>query len=462
MRTKLTYLHLVLVVGLVPAMLPLADQNNQTLQAPTPPMGWNSWDSYGRSITEANVRANAEWIAKHLKAYGWNYVVVDEGWYILNPEAAKPEDYKLSLDASGRYIPAPSRFPSAAQGAGFRPLANYIHSLGLKFGLRIIRGVPRQAVAQDLSIAGSSYKAAEAADSTDTCPWNVYNYGAKDSAAGQAYYDSIAKLYASWGVDFVKADCIADHPYKAAEIRMLSLALRKSGRPIVLSLSPGPTARDKADEVAKYAEMWRISDDFWDHWGPWPKHEWSQGLLAQFATAAKWASFNDPGHWPDADMLPLGHLGPHPGEGELRDTHFTQDEQITLMTLWSIFRSPLMMGGDLPSNDEWTTTLLTNPEVIAVDQRSHDNHPVFTTGTTVIWTAQPVGGRGYYIAVFNIGEAEQTVQRDWKDLGLTESAYSVRDLWNAKDLGDAKSLTVHLRPHACALYQVRLGGEAAH
>ncbi len=320
--------------------------------------------------------------------------------------------------------------------------------------MHIIRGVPRQAVSRDLPIADSPYKAAEAADSTDTCPWNAYNYGVRDSAAGQAYYDSMAKLYASWGVDFVKADCIADHPYKPDEIRMLSTALRKTGRPIVLSLSPGPTARDKGDDVAKYAEMWRISDDFWDHWGPWPKHEWSQGLLAQFATAAKWASFNDPGHWPDADMLPLGHLGPHPGEGDTRDTKFTRDEQVTLVTLWSIFRSPLIIGGDLPLNDEWTTKLLTNPEVIAVDQHSHGNRPVIQTDKTVVWTAQPDDGKGYYLAVFNIGDSEQTIHNGWKELGLTSGSYVVRDLWNAKDLGEAKSLIVQLRPHACVLYKV--------
>ncbi len=449
-----------MAAGLVLGTLsPLSARNNQTLLAPTPPMGWNSWDSYGRSITEANVRGNAEWMAKHLKPFGWSYVVVDEGWYILNPEAAKPADYKFSLDQNGRYVPATERFPSAANGAGFKPLADYVHSLGLKFGLHIIRGVPRQAVAQDLSIDGSAYKVAEAADSNDTCPWNAYNYGARNSAAGQAYYDSIAKLYARWGVDFVKADCIADHPYKADEIRMLSTALRKTGRPIALSLSPGPTARDKAEEVARYAEMWRISDDFWDHWGPWPKHEWSQGLLAQFATAAKWASFHDPGHWPDADMLPLGHLGPHPGEGDVRDTQFTRDEQVTLVTLWSVFRSPLMMGGDLPANDEWTTRLLTNPDVIAMDQHSHDNHSITTTDTTVIWTARPEDNNGYYVAVFNVGETRQTIPIDWKNLGLPPAAYVVRDLWSGKELGLAKSLSVPLRPHACVLYRVTAGEE---
>jgi hypothetical protein len=218
-------------------------------------MGWNSWDSYGRTIAEAQFKANARWMAKHLKRFGWQYVVIDEGWYIPNPES-KPQDYKFLLGYDGRFVPEPVRFPSAADGAGFRPLADYTHSLGLKFGIHIIRGIPREAVARNLPIADSPYHAQDAADQSDLCPWNAYNYGVKTSEAGQAYYDSIMKLYASWHVDFIKVDCIAAHPYKPDEIRMLANAIKKTGRRMVLSLSPGPTALDNAREVSEYAEMW--------------------------------------------------------------------------------------------------------------------------------------------------------------------------------------------------------------
>lgn len=427
--------------------------------APTPPMGWNSWDSYGRTLTEAQFKANARWMAKHLKRFGWRYVVIDEGWYIPNPES-DPKNYKFLLSDDGRFIPVPARFPSAANNAGFKPLADSIHSLGLKFGIHIIRGIPREAVTKNLAIADSPYHAQDAADQSDTCPWNAYNYGVKNSEAGQAYYDSILKLYSSWHVDFIKVDCIADHPYKPDEIRMLANAIRKTGRPMVLSLSPGPTALDNAGEVSKYAEMWRICDDFWDHWGPWEKHDWSQSLYQQFTTTAKWAPHIAPGNWPDADMLPLGHLGPHPGDGELRETRFTKDEQRTMVTLWSIFRSPLIMGGDLPAADKWTKSLLTNPEVIEVDQHSRDNRAVVTTDTTAVWLAQvplqlDAPPAGYCLAVFNIGNSEQTVHYEWKDLGLRDASYKVRDLWERKDAGSAPSLTVKLRPHASVLYRLR-------
>src|SRR3984885_9343570 len=424
--------------------------------APTPPMGWNSWDSYGRTINEAQFKNNAHWMAKHLKRFGWQYVVIDEGWYVSNPEE-KPQDYRFLLSDDGRFLPALVRFPSAKNDAGFRPLADYTHSLGLKFGIHIIRGIPRDAVARNLPIAGSLHHAQDAADASDTCPWNAYNYGVKNSAAGEGYYDSIMKLYASWQVDFIKVDCIADHPYKPDEIRMIANAIKKTNRPIVLSLSPGPTALANAPEISKYAEMWRICDDFWDHWGAWERHGWSQSLYQQFAITARWASQVVPGNWPDADMLPLGHLGPHPGDGEVRETRLNPHEKRTMITLWSIFRSPLIMGGDLPSSDRWTRSLLTNPEVIAVDQHSRNNRPIVNTDKIAVWLAQPENGPGYYLAVFNLADGEQTFHSEWKDLRLTEASYSVRNLWDRKNSGVAPSLTVKLRPHASQLYRLTVG-----
>jgi alpha-galactosidase len=430
-----------------------APRSSDKLLAPTPPMGWNSWDSYGEMVTEAQVRANAEWMAKHLKPLGWQYVVIDEGWYLENP-GAKPADLKFVMDDSGRFLPDVSRYPSSANGAGFKPLADYLHSLGLKFGIHIMRGIPRQAVAKNLRIANSPYTAKEAAIPDDTCPWNDFMYGVQSAPSGEAYYNSIASLYASWDVDFIKADCISDHPYKPKEIRMLSLAIAHSGREMLLSLSPGPTAVEHAKEVSEYAEMWRISDDFWDHWGPLPDKPWSQGVRAQFDTAAKWAAFHTPGRWPDADMLPLGHF-PHPGDGSSpRDTHLTHDEQVTLMTLWCMFESPLIMGGDLPSTDDWTTRRLTNAEVLAVDQHASERRPIIMSDTAVVWTSRPEDGKGYYVAVFNLSDKEQTFAFDWPKLELPNRTYAVHDLWSSQDLGVAANLNVTLRPHASVLYRV--------
>ncbi len=344
--------------------------------APTPPMGWNSWDAYGLTIDEQQFRANVDVLAKRLKPAGYEYAVVDEGWYLDNPKKEKSEAFAYRMDANGRYVPAPNRFPSAAQDTGFGPVAKYVHGLGLKFGIHIIRGIPKQAVQQNTPIAGASFHAAfhavDAADTNDTCPWNPDNYGVKDTPAGQAWYDSLMRQYAAWGVDYLKVDCIASHPYKGDEIRMIHRAIVKSGRAMVLSLSPGPAPLDKAAEVAANAQLWRISDDVWDRWERPESEHFPQGVKNQFAVIASWVASVKPGNWPDADMLPLGTLGPSPGWGSPRKTRLTQDEQRTLMTLWAIARSPLIVGANLTELDDWTETLLTNKDMIAMNQHGHD------------------------------------------------------------------------------------------
>jgi alpha-galactosidase len=420
----------------------------------TPPMGWNSWDSFGTTVSEADVKANADWLAHNLKSFGWQYVVVDMEWFVRNPtaEGNAPNSQKV-MDEYGRYIPDPARFPSAANGAGFKPLADYVHSLGLKFGIHILRGIPKEAADKNLPIAGSSYRAGEAVDRSDLCPWNHDNYGTDAKPAAQAYYDSMAQLYASWGVDFVKADCIASRPYKGDDIRMLSVALHKTGRPIVLSLSPGEAPVEKLDELRQYSQMWRISDDVWDLWHS--DVSYPQGLNDQFPRAKKWADLSQPGHWPDADMLPLGYLGPRPGWGkDARETRLTHDEQRMLLTLWCMFRSPLMMGGNLPKSDRWTTALLSNPEVLAIDQQAKENHEALTDGDVVVWTAHAADERQFYVAVFNRGETRRKIQHQWSDVGLPQQNYKLRDLWRREDLGAAQSLAVEVQPHSSMLYRL--------
>jgi alpha-galactosidase len=386
--------------------------------APTPPMGWNSWDSFATTITEGQARGEADYMAAHLKSHGWQYVVVDIQWY---EPAATGYDYRkgaaLALDGWGRLQPAENRFPSAAGGKGFAGLADYVHSLGLKFGIHLMRGIPRQAVVDNLPVKGTPYRARDVADVRSICPWNSDMYGVDISKPGaQAYYDSVFALISSWGVDYVKVDDIS-RPYHEhiAEIEAVRTAIDRSGRPIVLSLSPGETALDAANHVARHANLWRISDDFWDNW---------KSLDEQFARLEKWNAYRIPGAWPDADMLPLGVL-----ELGRRSTHFTRDEQRTVMTLWSIARSPLMFGGDMTRMDDYTLSLLTNDDVLAVNQRSSNNRPVFDRDGLVAWTADAPGSHGSrYLAVFNTTDAPAAVPVNLADLGLTGPA-SARDLW---------------------------------
>ena len=423
--------------------------------AATPPMGWNSYDAYGTTVTEAQFRANARWMSQHLARYGWRYAVIDAEWFVPHPMASGSgaPGALFVLDKYGRYVPALNRFPSAANGAGFKPLADYVHSLGLKFGIHILRGIPREAVARNLPIEGSPYTAAQAADVNSLCPWNPDNYGVDArGAAGQAYYDSIARLYASWGVDLIKADCIANHPYAGEEIRMLSTALAASGREMVLSLSPGPAAIDKAAEFRRYSNMWRISNDVWDLWQG--AADYPQGVSQQFPRAARWASLAEPGHWPDADMLALGYLGPKPGLGKPRETRLTHAEQRTYVTLWCMARSPLFMGGNLLRMDRWTEGLLENPEVIAVNQQASDAHQALARDGFIVWLSKPDSGGGWYLAAFNTQPRQRTLTMDWSALTLPAARYELRDLWQRRDRGVASAFTAHLDAHGAALYRI--------
>ncbi len=359
--------------------------------APTPPMGWNSWDCYGAGIWQDDALANADYMDKNLKAHGWQYVVIDIQWY---EPLAHTETYRrgaaLVSDANGRLHPAPNRFPLTADTGSFKPIADYIHAKGLKFGLHLMRGIPRQAVDRDNApILGTAYHAQDIVDRNNVCGWNNDMYGVDMTKPGaQEYYDSVFALMASWGLDFVKVDDLSGHN---AEIEAIRKAIDKSGRPIVFSISPGGGSNDL---VAANANMWRISGDFWDNW---------PALYAQFARTNNVTPFRGPGHWPDADMIPFGHI--KVWKSPDNKSAFTPDEEYTLMSLWSIAKSPLMFGGNLPQNDAFTLSLLANDEVIAVDKNSLNNKQVFNADNKVAWVAEVPNSKDKYVALFNTSPA---------------------------------------------------------
>jgi len=421
--------------------------------APTPPMGWNSWDAYGLTITEAQFRANVDVLAT-MAPLGWSYAVIDEGWYMDNPAGEKLADRKYQLDAHGLLMPSLGRFPSAASGAGLKPIGDWVHAQGLKFGVHVVRGIPKQAVDGDLPIAGSSFRASEAADKADVCPWDDGNYGVRDNAAGQAYYDSMVKQYADWGVDYIKIDCISDHPYKGSEIRQVHDAIAHSGRDMVLSLSPGPTNISHAEEVGRLSQLWRIADDSWDGWSFAP-NPWPNGILTGFAKLAEWHAYAKPGNWPDADMLPFGSLRPHPGWGEARQSRLTADETKTWFTLWAIARSPLILGANLTEMDASLKTLVTNKDVIAVNQTAWESHPVEGLAKdTRAWVVlsgpreKPVAT----VAAFNLSDQPMTVTATWKALGVKGTA--LHDLYSGKTAKAPNGVSVALPAHGSAIYRV--------
>jgi hypothetical protein len=449
-RTNLLLLSIVVVVMASCAgkqTKPVTEnQDKQFWQlAKTPPMGWNSWDCYGPTVTETEIRANADYMAEHLKQHGWEYIVVDIRWFVENDKAGgyNQTDPIYTMDEYGRFLPAVKKFPSAADGNGFKTLADYIHSKGLKFGIHLMRGIPVEAVKKNTPILESNVKASEIYSDSLQCQWlrDMYTIDTLKTGA-QEYYNSIFKLYASWGVDYVKVDDLS-RPYHHGEIAMIRKAIDQSGRPMVFSTSPGATPLERAGHVMNHANLWRICDDFWDNWGM---------LYPQFKRCANWAPYVGEGHWPDADMLPLGRISVRGERGADRMTGFTQTEQYTLMNLWAIFRSPLMFGGDLPSNDEFTLSLLTNDEVLAVNQHSSNNKQLKEENGLIVWTANVPETEDKYVAFFNSNDAGISgISVTLAELGVSGN-YSVKDLWSKEDKGTiTDKFTVSVEPHASVL-----------
>jgi alpha-galactosidase len=423
--------------------------------AATPPMGWNSYDAFSDSVTEAEVLGNATYMRDHLLKHGWQYIVVDFRWYDPKPTGndvllnTTRLNAALTMDEFGRLLPAPNRFPSAGNGQGFKALADRIHAMGLKFGIHVMRGIPRMTVKANLPIEGTEFRAWDAS-SFDRCPWCPDMFGVDVShPGGQAWYDSIFRLYAQWGVDFVKVDDLSA-PYHADEVGAIRKAIDRCGRTMVFSTSPGPTPVQDAENVSSNANMWRISGDFWDHW---------EKLNHQFDLISHWHGHGGPGYWPDADMIPFGHLGIRSAiGGPDRQTRFTKDEQRTLMTLWCLAPSPLMFGGNLPDNDDWTEALLTNDEAIAVDQDPAGNQGqrVVHENGHEVWVKELSGG-DKAIGLFNRNASEEWIVLRWGDANLS-GKQKVRDVWDQKDLGMfSDELTMTVPGHGAVLLRLSAG-----
>lgn len=430
---------------------------NKNNFAVTPPMGWNSYDYYDTTVNEEQVKANARYMAEHLKEYGWEYIVVDIQWY-AHDAGSRRDRYqyipfgRLEMDGYGRLQPDPARFPSSADNAGFRPLADYVHSLGCKFGIHIMRGIPRAAAQGHLPIWGSEVTADEIADPSSICGWNPDMYGVRNCPEGQVYYDSLLELYSGWGVDFIKCDDICNtnlytnNPYSARhEVEMLAKAIEKCGREIVLSLSPGPALIAQAWHYETYANMWRITDDFWDDW---------RLLKDMFRRCELWQSHVSKGCYPDCDMLPLGSLGK--GFGRERQTNFTQEEQRTMMTLWCLFGSPLMIGAELTKLDYRTLNLLTNREILAMLPPECKPRQFALDENKAVWTARNSDSGEIYVALFNLRDEASEVALDLRKADITVHG-PWKELWTGEERSAGEAIIAEKLPaHGCAVFRSRV------
>ncbi len=409
-----------------------SEASTGTVRGVDPPMGWSSWSFIRKNPTEASIKAQAQ--AMHdsgLSDHGFLYVNIDD-FYYLNP--------KTTVDANGRWAVDSTRFPS-----GMASLANFVHGLGLKFGMYVTPGIPVAAVAQNTPVLGTQNHAADIADTTKTEKnYNVAGsmyYIDYSKPGAQEFIDSWATLLASYGVDYLKIDGVgsADIP----DVQAWSKALKSSGRTIHLELSNSLPIAD-ATTWASLANGWRVSGDIECYCSTtsYPLTSWAKAS-SRFALAASWQPYSAPDARNDLDSLELGN-GTNDG--------LTIDERQTVMSLWALAASPLILGSDLTSLDPGDLPLMTNDEVIAVNQSGVAAKQA-KAGTLQEWIAKEPDG-SFVVGLFNLTAANAPMTVSWSDLGITGSA-RVRDLWARMDLGSQPgSYQAIVHTHGVALLQI--------
>ncbi|MCC3371985.1 X2-like carbohydrate binding domain-containing protein [Cohnella sp. REN36] len=407
-----------------------------------PYMGWSSYSlqvydgQAGNWISEAKIKKMSDAMHEKLQAHGYNYINIDAGW-------------NGSMDGYGRPIPSAQLYPG-----GFENLVDYVHRNGQKLGIYLIPGVSPAAVERNLPIYDPSGPSGCTIGDIVVKPYkyaDYWNLGYKidfSNPCAQKYIDSIADLIASWGVDFVKFDSVTpgsghnDTSIDARDdVKAWSQALSKHRIWFELSWA---LDHNYADYWKQYANGWRVDWDVEAYDRNVGMTQWSN-IARLFPDAALWWRDAGPGGWNDFDSLNVGN-GATSG--------LTKDERQTAMTLWAASSAQLYTGDDLSNLDAYGLSLLTNDEVIAVQQAGHPVHPVSTATDQQAWYANNGDGT-YTVALFNLGSKGATVGVNWRDIGLDGSA-SVRDLWSHEELGtyDAGIAPVYLEPHASRLFKV--------
>jgi alpha-galactosidase len=417
--------------------------------AQKPPLGWNSFNSYGVYLHHDAAMENLKAMAEKLKPHGYEYFVIDGGWYgefELIPGTLYPKEKhadNVQMNEYGIYQPSKVYF-----GKGFKPIVDYAHQLGLKIGIHLMRGICRKAVELNLPVKGTNYRAADIADLNSTCAWNHHNYGIDMSKPGaQEFYDSVLAQVADWEFDFVKVDDLNAYP---EEIIAVANAIEKCGRKIVYSLSPGGAVYMPDLPFYKRANMLRTTVDIWDR---------REDLDKAFAAWKRFEGIARRGFWPDLDMIPFGKLllmSPEKystgdqqvdlaGFGNTRHSNLTLPQMRTFITMRALSASPLFMGGDLPSLDDYSLKLITNTAMLACNQNGECGINVYEKNNVEVWIANQQNSPGYgWLGIFNRNKTTKTVMLTREELGLIEfivryklvpieAAFKFQDVWNGKN-----------------------------
>jgi len=453
---KISKNYLLLFLGVIGIAYCSAESKTSRDLALTPPMGWNSFDSYGVYLHEEAAFKNLESFALKLKPHGYQYFVIDAGWFgefKLVPGTKFPAEKHagvLNTNEFGLLQPSHTYFPN-----GLKPIIDRCHQLGLKFGIHIMRGIPRQSVEQNVPIQGTPYHAKDIVNKIDTCNWCLQNYGVDMTKPGaQEFYNNWIKQLADWGVDFLKVDDIVPYP---AEVEAVTKAIEKSGRDIVLSLSPGGKVDVNALSIFKKSNMLRVTGDVWDD---------QEGIDACFKAWRKWQGKESRNFHIDMDMIPFGELqtmNPLPkglngteskesisdrkkkgeltniellaGKGWHRQSELTKEQMYTFITMRALAASPLMVGGDLTSLDPFSFSLVTNREMLACNQNAVVGKLCFDKDKIEVWKTEKKNSAEGWIGVFNRNtKLGQSITLDINTLGLNNPKVSIRDIWNDKTL----------------------------
>jgi len=413
-------------------------------QPSSPFLGWNSYNCYGTHINEKLTWENLEAFIQKLKPYGYEYFVLDAGWYrhcVLKPGEIWPTDGDkaiLTVDEFGRFMPSPVYFPN-----GFKAIIDYAHNHGVKFGLHLMRGIPRVAVEKNLPIKGTEYFARDIVNLKDTCNWSTLNYGIDMNKPGaQEYYNSVLELLAGWGVDFIKYDDIV---HKPMEIDAVANAIEKTGKNIILSISPGDDINPEYFETYKRAQMIRISRDIWDL---------KEDLEISFERWEQILPYADKGFWLDMDMIPLGHIRINypvtrnilkSTRGYERMDYFSDAQKKTFITQRAMAASPLFMGGALTSSPKSVFELITNPGMLACNQNGVTGKLVTRVSSYAekvdVWKTNHKTSNGEgWIGVFNRNAYLEMISFKKEELGLNQGqSYQLYDIWGQKIIDDAET-----------------------
>ena len=442
---KQKWITSVIVLTLI-ACISIGKTNAQTSGKSTAPfLGWNSYDCYGTHINEKLTKENLEAFIQKLKPHGYEYFVLDAGWYRyydLKPGEIWPTDgdkVNLTMDEFGRFVPAPFYFPD-----GFKEIIDYAHKHGVKFGLHLMRGISREAVEKNLPVKGAGYFARDIANVNDTCNWSSLNYGIDmDKPGAQEYYNGVVQLLADWGVDFIKYDDIV---HKPREINAVADAIEKTGRKIVLSISPGDDINPEFYKTYQRADMIRISRDVWDL---------QEDIDISFERWEQILPYADKGFWLDMDMIPFGHirinypvtknkLNSHRGYDRM--DYFSYAQKKSFITQRAMAASPLFMGGALTTSPNTVFELITDGDMLACNQNGVTGHLVnrisnYSSKVDIWQTPHKTSANKGWIGIFNRRPYLELINFSKEELGLDKTiSYNLYDIWGKKIIDDAESI----------------------